>query len=291
MVKNQALEHLPAKLYRGLLVLTCAWPGERVAPNSLLIKVHKAQLANKLPLIWCGGPNELNSIISIFGRERTIFGLRGTYDFVEPTDEVICKLSDYYVKEIELAGITGPFLIAGNCAAAYLAAEIAHLLIERGHKIGFLGLIERDVTHDSILLIFARRLFRGIDRIGTIFCDICRSWDNRSSFQGFIQALNIVLIGLKLRRKKHDPRSLIKYESNQSNIQFYKLKPYPNKVNLFFIRWGVFGFYQLKFFQQYWASVVKGGISVDFISGYSHQHPKWDLIIEKLNQRINEAGY
>ncbi|MBC7788257.1 MAG: hypothetical protein H7Z18_12730 [Methylophilaceae bacterium] len=98
---NQGLaEYLPAKLYRALLALTCAWPGERVSPNSLLIKVHEVNTPNKLPLIWCGGPNELDSIISIFGKERTIYGLRGTYNFVEPTDEIICKRSKYYAHEI-----------------------------------------------------------------------------------------------------------------------------------------------------------------------------------------------
>lgn len=292
MAANQGLaEILPAKLYRGLLILTCAWPGQRVAPNSLLIKVHEANSPIKLPLIWCGGPNELDSIIATFGNDRTIYGLRGTYDFVEPTDEVICKLSEYYANQIELAAIPAPYIIAGNCAAAYLAAEISNLLILRGHKIGFLGLIERDVTVYSIPLQIARKLFRGIDRIGTIFCDISHTWENRSIIDGVKHAFSIILIGLKLRKQKRDPRLLIRYKHGQIEDKSYELKPCPNNASLLFIRWGVFGFYQFKFFQKYWKNIIKGRITIDFIAGYSHQHPKWSLIIEKLSYRINEAGH
>jgi len=151
-------------------------------------------------------------------------------------------------------------------------------------------MIECDITDDSIPLHFARRQFRGIDRVSTIVCYIGRSWDKHSILDGFKHALNIILIGLKLRKRKNDPRSLIKYRRGQTDDKFYELKPYPNNVSLFFIRWGVFGFYLFKCFQKYWGNILNCNISIDIIARYSHQHPKWDLIIEKLNQRI-EAGY
>lgn len=283
---------LPAKLYRGLLMLTCAWPGQRVNPNSLLIKVHEPKTTTHLPLIWCGGPPELETIISVCGKERTIYGLRGTYDFVEPTDEVVCSLSQYYADEIERAIPTGTYLIAGYCAAAYLALEIANLLIARGHQIGFLAMIERDVTEKNYLLSFARRVFNRIDLHGTRFYEALNTLQPKTSVMTYIKsAPKIVTAVVKADNLNlSDPRRLIKVES-ESQEKMYELKAYPKQASLFFIRWGVFGFYQMRFFQKYWRKIVNGGMTVDFIPGYSHKYPNWARIIQKLDQRLKETGH
>ncbi|HEY3300426.1 MAG TPA: thioesterase domain-containing protein [Methylophilaceae bacterium] len=285
---------LPAKLYRGLLMLTASWPGVRVSENSLLIKVHVVENSQKLPLIWCGGPPELETIISIIGKDRSIYGLRGTYDFVEPTDDVICKLSQYYVDEIEKAISADTYIIAGYCAAAYLALEISTLLTERGHKVGYLAMIERDVTETNRLLWFTRKIFNRLDTYGTRYTEALQSIDeNKHSLFTHLKYMPKIICKMAKPEVQtiDDPRNLISYKRRETRDKMYEFKPYPSNASLFFIRWGVFGFYQFKYFQNYWRKIALGGVTVDFIEGYSHKYPNWPSIIQKVNKRLLESRY
>lgn len=279
---------LPPKLYRGLLMLTSSWAGERVNEKSLLIKVHDVPNATKLPLIWCGGPPEMGTIISICGKDRSIYGLRGTYDFVEPTHDVITALSQYYADEIERAIPSQTYLIAGYCAAAYISIEVANLLMQRGYNIGFLGLVDRDVTEKTRTLRVFRKLFDWMDRLGAkayAFRDVLKQQDTRFKLTNTLKAM-----GLSPNKPMEDPRNLIKYVQKSAEA-IYELKPYKGKINLFFIRWGVFGYYQFNFFQHYWRKIAKGGLQIEFVPGYSHKYPSWPNIIRMLQHRLNETGY
>ncbi len=293
-MKENVNNILPTKLYRGLLMLTASWPGTRTSENSLLIKVHEVENSQKLPLIWCGGPPELDTIISIIGKDRTIYGLRGTYDFVEPTDEVICKLSQYYVDEIEKAIPADTYIIAGYCAAAYIALEISTLLTERGHKVGYLAMIERDVTESNKVLWFTRKVFNRIDTYGTRYIESLKSiGEGKPSTLSLVQHIPKILSNMVRTEEQtiDDPRNLIRYKNRETQDKMYEFKPYPANASLFFIRWGVFGFYQLKYFQNYWRKIALGGITVDFIEGYSHKYPNWPAIIEKVNKRLIESRF
>jgi hypothetical protein len=282
--------YLPQRLYRGLLILTCSWSGSRVADGSLLIKVHEVRDTKKLPLIWCGGPPEMPTIISICGKDRSIYGLRGTYDFADATDVVIKSLSKYYADEIERTIPSNTYLIAGYCAAAFISIEVATLLTERGYKIGFLGLVDRDVTEKNWRLKFARKFFDQIDRLGAKGYAFFEEYKKQSSERNFLNSVKALIAGLKSKAPLTDPRNVIMYKK-KSIEHLYELKPYPGKVNLFFIRWGVFGYYQLGFFQHYWGKIAKGGFTVDFVPGYSHKYPSWPKIIEMLHNRLTETGH
>ena len=282
---------LPQKLYRGLLMLTCAWAGERVAEGSLLIKVWDVPNATKQPLIWCGGSNEMPALLSVFGAERTIYGLRGTYEFVEPTNEVICNLGQYYANEIVRSIPAAPYLIAGNCAAAYIAIELAEILTQQGHEVGFLGLVERDVTEQSMSLKLVRKVYSKIDRLGTITTDTYNAAHNQSLGLRAVKLAKHLALKLNIAYKKSisDPRAFIRYQS-ESHDKLYQLKPYNKKISLIFVSWGVFGFYRFNFFQKYWRKIAPSGITVDIVKGFSHAHPPWLKIIECLHRRILDAG-
>ncbi len=283
-----SMNTLPPKLYRGLLMLTSSWVGERVNEKSLLIKVHSVPNATKLPLIWCGGPPEMGTIISICGKDRNIYGLRGTYDFVEPTHDVITALSQYYADEIERTIPSQTYLIAGYCAAAYISIEVANLLMQRGYTIGFLGLVDRDVTEKTKILRIFRKLFDWADRLGAraySIRDAIKQQDTRFKIINTLKAISI-----SPNKPTEDPRNRIKYIKKPTEAM-YELKPYQGKVNLFFIRWGVFGYYQLGFFRRYWRKIAKGGLQVEFVPGYSHKYPSWPHIIRMLHNRLDETGY
>jgi Thioesterase domain len=290
-LKAQTHNHfLPQRLYRGLLMLTCSWSGTRVDDGSLLIKVHEVNNTNKLPLIWCGGPPEMGTIISICGKDRTIYGLRGTYDFADATDVVIRSLSKYYADEIERAIPADTYLIAGYCAAAYMSIEVATILTNRGHKIGFLGMVDRDVSEKTRPLKIARKLFDWLDRLGAKGYAFFDEFKNRSLELNLFNIIKVLKIRISTKAPHIDPRDVIKYKKKAIE-HLYELKPYPGKVSLFYIRWGVFGYYQLGFFRNYWRKIAKGGYTVDFVPGYSHKYPSWPHIIEMLHRRLTESGY
>lgn len=280
---------LPPKVYRGLLMLTASWSGERVAEGSLLFKVHTAKNATKVPLIWCGGPPEMPVVIGLCGKNRAIYGLRGTYDFVEPTNEVITALSQYYADEIERYIPSKTYLIAGYCAAAYIAVEVASLLKQRGYQIGFLGLIDRDVTDKTLLLRIGRKAFDWIDRLGALAYTV--AYLRREKNLRFnLDTIQVLKQRVLPTAETNDPRNKIKYLKKSDDVM-YQLKPYDGKVHLFFIQWGVFGFYQINLFMRYWRKIAKGGVEVDFIKGYSHKYPSWPKIIRSLNRRLAETDF
>lgn len=284
--------YLPPKLYRGLLMLTCSWAGKRVSEGSLLIKVHDVPNATKLPLIWCGGPIEMPAVISVCGKSRSIYGLRGTYEFVQPTHEVITALSRYYADEIERTIASESYLIAGNCAAAYIAIEIADVLHKRGCNVGFLGIVERDVTENSALLKVARKIYLKIDRIGTLtqrFCNVLFSDNSRADKTDAIKKMADT-VTRKFKKPSPDSRTLIQYKSLEDD-KMYELKQYHDKISLIFVSWGVFGFYRFSIFQRYWRKLAPQGITVDIVKGFSHENPPWVNIIKALNKRLSEAGY
>lgn len=280
---------LPSKLYRGLLMLTASWNGERVTEGSLLYKVHNAKNASKLPLIWCGGPPEMPVIIDICGKDRSIYGLRGTYDFVEPTQDVITSLSLFYANEIEKNIPSKTYLIAGYCAAAYIAIEVAGLLKKRGYQIGYLALVDSDVTEKTCLLKLARKLFDWIDRLGALAYTIAYMRREKTMHLD-IDTIQIFKQRILPKDESADPRNKIKYVKKATDAM-YQIKPIESKVNLFFIQWGVFGFYQLRLFKRYWQNIAPDGVKFDFVRGYSHKYPSWPKIVHALNRRLDETGF
>jgi Thioesterase domain len=284
MTEISRTEMLPKPLYRGLKALTLAWPGERVSKESLLIQVHQKPNTKKLPLIWVGGPEELPELIEEVGAERSIYGTRGTFDFADPTKATKAVLSQYYAAEI-MAHIPGPYVIAGNCDAAFLAMEIANRLLASGHQIEFLGVIELDLTEKSRALRWAKAFFKATDKVGRIGYRTAGCFKNKPFKQG---AKDLVALFSK-KTLKNDPRQKIKY-SDLDVSPLYEINPYPGPASLIYIRWGGYGYVQFSYFQNYWRKLCKGGITVDIVPGWSHEFPNWKLIFKKLNQRMNAAG-
>lgn len=279
---------LPSRLYRGFLMLTSAWPGQRVAENSLLIKLHQPSNPTKLPLVWCGGPNEMPALIEIVGKERAIYGLRGTYEFVMPTEEVILKMGNYYANELFVHVKQDSYVIAGNCAAAYLALEIAQQLQRRGAKVSFLGLVERDVTEQTFLLKVVRKIFKIFDRLGTIAYELRETWKQEKWLTAATNSQYILSKRLFNKKVGQDPREQIKYE-HHSDEKMYEIQPYAGKIDLFFLKWSVFGFYQIPFFQKFWYKNAKNGATFTFISGVSHEYPDWFGIVKLLQEKLKDS--
>lgn len=295
---------LSRAVYREFLMMTCSWPGERARPCSLLIKVREIQGADLVPLIWCGGMFEMDTIAAICGKQRAIYGMRTSVDVVETTQENISQLAQYYANEIMQSIPGNTYLLAGNCIGAFLIYEVATILTQCGCKVGFLGIVDRDVTEGPLPLKFIRAVFYLCDTAGYTWHEIKNTKFAATKSAGLIHIGRTLLHAITYTGEVfHFNRMVRKFSAfftrkthstspqNTSVKIRYKLKPYAGNVHLFFIRWGVFGFYQFGFYQQYWRKLIKGDMAVDIIRGHSHAHPNWPRIINKLNQRIVEAGY
>ena len=294
-------KNLPYALYRGFKMLTCSWPGERVREGSLLIKLHDCPNSTLPPLIWCGTAAELEWVVAIMGDERSIFGIRGIFDFVMPTEKVIRDLGSYYVEEILGAIPSGPYVIAGYCSASFLSIEIATQLFNRGQVVGFLGLLERDLTSKKYLLQLIRRIFIRWDVKLTTWYDALNEFIKSPLHDHYIRVVSRVNLlinkpkAIELVNASNDSVARTMYGSivyqQPDHEPLYEIKTYPGKIHLTYVRWGVFAYYQLDYFKQFWRQLAPKGVIFDYVPGLTHKYANWSLMIGNLKQRIKEAGY
>jgi hypothetical protein len=272
---------LPANLYRRFLIMTSAWDGTRANPASLMIKSHEG--GDGLPFFWCGWPENIYHLYKAIGNERSIYCICGTFAVVEPTDENIRALATYYAAEIIKVQAQGPYLIGGFCEAALTSYEIAKILLEQGHDVGALFLIERDVIEYDLWLKIANFCFKVLGRL----------FDIRKAPISSIQEI------LSNRTKKsiaQFDKLKVKFGIGTKKVEVpqigYKFTPYPRDVVFVFIRWGMFGYYQFSFLQNYWKKLVLGNVQFDIVDGFYHHDLKnWSAIAEIIRKRLLEAGF
>lgn len=287
---------LPVEIYRRFLMLTCTWEGTRATTNSLIIKTHSG--GDQPALFWCGGPDDVPMFAEVLGDKRSIFCMRGTYGVLTPTEDVVKALARYYADEIVNIQPQGPYLLGGHCEAGLIAFEIAQVLTARGYSIGMLVLVERDSTEQNFLHSSARMIFSLIDR--TVFL-----WDQRRQFQidkswkdkkKHMKA-HLKKIGLYISSKIYTANggqqmnSLIGTvgEKNKPPKEtLYSIKPYPGKVVLIYIRWGVFGFFQFKIFQKFWKKIALGGADIRMVPWYTHTPADWTAAVEIVRTLIED---
>jgi thioesterase domain-containing protein len=274
---------LPTKLYRPLLLLTDSW-GDRAAPGSLLIKCHKG--GEDSPLFWCGTPDTLASFYSVMGHERSIYCLCSTFGVLPPSEENIRAFARYYAAEIIKVQPQGPYVLGGFCEAGLISYEIAKLMYEKGYQVGMLFLFDRDVTQTDVWLKLARRLFSTIDRVPF-------RWEQAR--ENPVQCIKEILLN-KWQRLVKSPLQYVKSKLGfvstwqAGDTSGYKLTPYPGKIHLVYVSYGIFGYFKFSFFQRYWRHLALGGIEYRIIPGNTHNNPNWPLVAKSLRIFIKEAG-
>lgn len=279
---------LPPDIYRRFLMLTCAWPGTRALPDSLVIKFQSGSAEE--PLFWCGGPDDLSAIGETLAEKRSIFYMRGTYGVLPPTREVVQALGRYYATEMIKIQPHGAYHIGGFCEAGLIAYEIAQILMARGYKVNLLALVERDLT-DGRLLSMARSVFSLIDKAGYHWKRLQQlqgdgKWINYwySIFYKHITPVNTLVQGSHVVDSLPNKPVL----SPQGEVP-YSLTPYPGRAVLIYIRWGPFGFFRFRIFQKYWEKIVLGGADFRIIPGYTHYLPNWYFVAEILESLLDES--
>jgi hypothetical protein len=259
---------LPPDIYRRFLMLTCAWPGTRALPGSLVIKFQSGSAEE--PLFWCGGPDDLSAIGETLAEKRSIFYMRGTYGILPPTREFVQALGRYYATEMIKIQPYGAYHIGGFCEAGFIAYEIAQILMARGYQVKLLALFERDLTAAGRLLSMARGVFSLIGRASYRWARLR-------------QHLNTLVQGSHVVDTLPDKPVLCP----QGEVP-YSLTPYPGRAVLIYIRWGPFGLFRFRIFQKYWEKIVLGGTDFRIIPGYFHHLPNWPVVAKILESLFDE---
>lgn len=275
---------LPTRIYRKFLLITSAWPGARAEPNSLLIKVYNGKKENA-PLYWVGTPEVLDSFNQQFHGERSIYCISTTWEVINPTKININTLAAYYAAEIIKVQPTGGYLLGGFCEGGLITFEIAKILTEQGYKIDLLTFCERDLTKRSRVINFARKLFHlkeGLDRrmvhlkVDPWQCIKEFTYYKIIQLKAFLAHLLSFIYKSKKTLEPEEPR--------------YQLSPYPEKIYLIYIKWGLLGYFRFTFFQKYWDKIALGGARFWIIEGRQHNHPNWKKVAKIVKDQIDEIS-
>ncbi len=135
---------LAAPILYGLRTYTASWAGQRVTPQSLAIGLNTTGAAPRL--FWClQNYRELKQLARYLGPDRPVYGMRSGNKVMVKTDANNRALAARYVRDILEVQPEGAFVIGGNCQAASIAFHIATGLLEAGHEVPLLFLMERFV--------------------------------------------------------------------------------------------------------------------------------------------------
>lgn len=136
---------LPADIYYGLHAYVATWEGKRASDESLLVGLHTE--GRQQALYWClQRHGELAQLAKYLGPDQPVYGMRSGNKVMEKTQENASLLAEHYIGEILSLQPEGPYLIGGNCQAGQIAFQVAKRLLERGHEVTLLFLLDRFVA-------------------------------------------------------------------------------------------------------------------------------------------------
>jgi hypothetical protein len=276
---------LPTRLYRRLFMLTNVSDyGVRVEPGSLLLRCYTG--GESSPLFWCGTPDTLKSFYEVLGHERSIYCIYDTYGVVTPSEENIRALAKYYAAEIMKVQPKGPYILGGYCNSALITYEIANIMVEQGGEVGMLFFLDRDVTESDPWLRIARWLFLRGERLVFRWEQICNN-PMQLLKDIFVHKSNqFVDLSILYVKGELGLVQLVK----PTDVETYKLTPYPGKIHLTVVKFGLLGYFQFSFFQRYWRKLALGGIDFCFIPGTVHHRPNWLMVAQILHTLLKELG-
>ncbi|HZS34487.1 MAG TPA: condensation domain-containing protein [Methylomirabilota bacterium] len=137
---------LAASILYGLRTYTASWAGQRATPQSLVIGLNTK--GTSPPLFWClQNYRELKQLAKYVGPDRPVYGMRSGNKVMVKTDANNRALAARYVRDILEIQPEGSFVVGGNCQAASIAFYIATGLLDAGHEVPLLVLMERFVPH------------------------------------------------------------------------------------------------------------------------------------------------
>ncbi|MFM7600211.1 MAG: amino acid adenylation domain-containing protein [Pseudanabaena sp.] len=127
--------------YRAFLSLCGGRVGKHIGKRGLIVKIPPTELKSSRPFVWIGyidfGKN--------LGLHQPVYTIPGSsWTPLHSTENYIEAIASVIVDELLSISQDEPYLIGGNCYEGLVAMEVAHQLQNRGKKVDFLAIIDRE---------------------------------------------------------------------------------------------------------------------------------------------------
>ena len=109
-----------------------------------------------------------NKLGKHFDPDRPFYGLQPQgLDGDRPIHSSVPEMAQHYLNEIRTIQPTGPYLLGGHCAGAWVAYEMAQMLTRRGEEVAYLAIV--DVPPPHVFRPKKNRLVAATERINYYF--------------------------------------------------------------------------------------------------------------------------
>ena len=253
-----------------------------------------------LPPFFCvhgigGDVLHLQRLATHMGTNRPFFGLRRTPE-ARVTD-TLSQIAARYVAAMLLHQPAGPFYLGGHSFGAMVAYEMALQLVEQGHKIGLLAMIDQrrpgwQLTLRDVVPALHRILANIPDRVR----DELVSLDGGSRSRGMLRILRRwSKVALGLRRdtasmfdlSRLEPEQALIFEAHVRALQDYQPKPSPVPITLF--RASVQMLSHLAMDPTLgWSGLAKGDVQVHVVPG-THRSITTEPLVRQLAKALSAA--
>ncbi|MCI0736058.1 MAG: thioesterase domain-containing protein [Beijerinckiaceae bacterium] len=239
------------------------------------------------PLFFCcQNKFEVTNLAACLAPNRPVYAMRSTGSLIAATDVNIRALASHYVKDLLKVQENGAFFLAGHCAGARVAWEIARQLIALGRPVALLALIDRDLDSSSrsFSLSAARFVFRSRIRLRAYLemTDETMPVRLRHILAGVYKVLS-----RGVKRVVSPVASLL---TEPASEKAYFLTPLPDpfsgRVILFYVRGSEYSFFRYRMFHRHWSRLALGKYDVVMISGRDHFDPNWSKVAETINSHF-----
>jgi amino acid adenylation domain-containing protein len=202
------------------------------------------QPLGRLPPFFCihgigGNVLHLHRLAMHMGTDRPFLGLRQTPDASLP--DSISEMAARYVAAILAHQPAGPFYLGGLSFGATIAYEIALQLVEQGHEIGLLAIIDqrrpaRRLTARDAIPVLPRILANMPGRIRDELSRVPATERVRHVRRMLLRWAKFALghrVNATLMFDLSEPKQILLYEANLRALRNYRPGPLPVPITLF----------------------------------------------------------
>lgn len=288
LFKNPTIEKLATVIHHQL-----------ASPSEALVAIQPSGSKQPFFCVHPAGGNVFcyTELSDCLGTEQPFYGLQ-SLDLTGKQNPPICieDISARYIKELQDVCSFGPYRLGGWSLGGIIAFEMAHQLIEQGHTVSLLVLIDSytpkilDIPEDiddSILFIsFMRDL---AEMAGTDVSDLSLSVDELPSASddrfSFIlqQARKNSILPPEVTEEQIKHLWYI-FKSNMQAVSSYQPPSYPGSIHLFT---GTDKPFEVA--ANGWADLAQGGVKIHNIPGNHYsllRSPHVAVLADKLNNYL-----
>ncbi len=274
-------------MFKLIRMSNLAWQGLPGPAGSLLVKIRDGEQTPPV-FFCCQNKLEATDLAAFLAPEKALFAMRSTGTLIAASGTNVKALALQYAREMVRTQPDGQFYIAGHCAGARVAWEVARQIIALGRSVALLALIERDLDSDSrsMTLSIARFVYRSRIRMRA-YLEMTGEAVPVRLWRIMFGTCKVVSRGIK----RISPLGRVGPAQDNESEKPYMLAPLPEAFNgrvaLFYVRGSEYAFFRFRMFQQHWDRLAPGKYDVVMVPGHNHYYPCWQKIAENINSCIS----